>query len=73
MENIEELTYNKAVARLDAILAEMRGDSCDIDTLAEKTALALALLKHCKEKLFKADEEVRKCLDELNADMSAPA
>lgn len=54
------------MARLEAILAEMRDGNCDIDTLSEKTATALKLLQHCKAKLFKTDEEVRKCLAELS-------
>lgn len=60
------MSYGEAVERLEAILAQMREGNCDIDSLAEKTAMALALLKHCKAKLFKTDEEVRRCLAELN-------
>lgn len=62
------MTYSAAMSKLETILAEMRDGNCDIDSLSEKTATALALLKHCKEKLFKTDEEVKKCLSELAAE-----
>lgn len=65
---IKDMTYSAAMSKLETILAEMRDGNCDIDSLSEKTATALALLKHCKEKLFKTDEEVKKCLSELAAE-----
>ncbi|MBD5203642.1 MAG: exodeoxyribonuclease VII small subunit [Bacteroidales bacterium] len=68
MEDIKNLNYGEAMSRLEAILTEMRDGNCDIDSLSEKTATALALLKHCKNKLFKTDEEVKKCLSELAAE-----
>lgn len=60
-----ELSYGKAVEELEAILAKMQSDDCDIDSLSAYTTRALELLKLCKEKLFKTDAEVRKCLDAL--------
>ena len=65
---IKDMTYGAAMAQLETILSEMRDGNSDIDTLSEKTATALELLKHCKAKLFKTDEEVKKCLAELNAE-----
>lgn len=61
----KEMTYSAAVAELEAIVAKMQGDNCDIDSLAGYTSRALELLKFCKEKLFKTDEEVKKCLEAL--------
>lgn len=66
--DIDNMTYAAAMAQLESILAEMRDGNCDIDSLSEKTVTALALLKHCKAKLFKTDEEVKKCLSELTAE-----
>lgn len=65
MSDIEKLSYSEAISRLEGIVAKMQADDCDIDRLAEYTASALALLKHCKEKLFKTDKEVQQCLEEL--------
>lgn len=59
------MTYSKAVAELEAIVAKMQSDNCDIDSLAGYTSRALELLKYCKEKLFTTDQEVKKCLEAL--------
>lgn len=62
---MEEMTYRSAVAELEGIVRKMESDNCDIDQLSEYTTRALQLLKFCKERLFKTDEEVRRCLEEL--------
>ena len=43
----------------------MESDTCDIDQLSAYTTRALELLKFCKERLFKTNEEVEKCLEAL--------
>lgn len=65
MEEQKELTYSQAVGELEQIIAKMQSPDCDIDRLAEYTTRALALLKLCKEKLFRTDEELKRCLEEL--------
>ncbi len=61
----KQLTYNQAVAQLEAIVARMQSDDCDIDKLSAYTRRALELLRLCKEKLTATDEEIKKCLEEL--------
>lgn len=63
---MQDMTYGKAVAELESIVARMQSDECDIDSLAGYTSRALELLKFCKEKLFTTDQEVKKCLEALN-------
>ena len=58
-------SYKAAIAELESILAKMESDQCDIDTLSAHTARALELLKFCKDRLFKTDQEIEKCLDTL--------
>ncbi len=65
----QQLSYGKAIAELEAIVAKMQSDDCDIDSLAGYTSRALELLKYCKEKLFTTDQEVKKCLEALNTSM----
>ena len=60
------MKYSEAIAELEASTAKMQSPDCDIDSLASLTSRALELLKICKEKLFKTDEEVRKCLETLS-------
>lgn len=61
----ENMTYNEAMARLEEIVRKMESQDCDIDRLSEYTTQALALLKFCKNRLFKTSSEVEKCLEEL--------
>lgn len=61
---MEEMTYKKAVEELERIVSKMQADDCDIDSLSALTSRSLELLKFCREKLFKTEEEVKKCLDE---------
>lgn len=63
-------SYKAAIAELEEILARMESDQCDIDSLSTYTARSLELLKFCKERLFKTDREVEKCLAELKATLS---
>lgn len=63
-------SYKAAIAELESILAKMESDQCDIDSLSTYTARALELLKFCKERLFKTDQEVEKCLAALKDSLS---
>jgi len=62
-KNIE--TYNEAIEKLRKIVTEIENNDLDVDVLSEKVKEATRLIKLCKEKLFKTDEEVRKILEEL--------
>lgn len=70
MENNIPESYKAAIAELEAILAKMESDQCDIDSLSRYTERALQLLKFCKDRLFKTDREVEKCLDELKSTLA---
>jgi exodeoxyribonuclease VII small subunit len=61
----EKITYNEAMEKLRRIVAEIEGSELDVDVLSEKVKEATRLIKHCKEKLFNVDEEVKKALEEL--------
>lgn len=58
-------TYNDAIEKLHLIVEEIERGDLDVDLLSEKVAEASRLVKLCKEKLFKADQEVKKILDNL--------
>lgn len=62
-----DLTYSKAIQELESIVAKMQSDSCDIDSLTDLTKRAAELIKFCRDKLFKTDEEVKKCIESLNS------
>ncbi len=60
----KDIKYEEAVRRLEDIVGRMESGDMDIDTLGEQLKTAKELMKLCKDKLTKADEEVKKILDE---------
>ena len=63
----KEESYKEAIEKLRRIVAEIDKDELDVDLLSEKVKEASRLIKLCKEKLYKVDEEVRNVLEELDA------
>lgn len=61
----KEETYNEAVEKLRTIVADIERGDLDVDVLSEKVREATRLIKLCKEKLYKVDEDVKKVLEEL--------
>lgn len=66
MKKIEEMTYGEAIAELEEILASLRGDSCDVDTLTARTRRAVELLKACRSRLTATDSELKEILAQLD-------
>ena len=60
----KELPYEAAMERLEKVARELENGDVAIDQLAVKLKEAQQLLQFCKDKLTKADEEVRKLLEE---------
>ena len=58
----QEMKYEKAYAELQAIVRQMENDELDIDQMAEQLKRAQELIKLCKDKLTKTDEEIKKIL-----------
>ena len=58
----EEMKYEAAFAQLQAIVAKMENDELDIDQMAEQLKRAQELIKLCRDKLTKTDEEIKKIL-----------
>ena len=63
----KEESYKEAIEKLRRIVAEIDRDELDVDLLSEKVKEASRLIKLCKEKVYKVDEEVRNVLEELDA------
>lgn len=59
----QEMKYEEAVRRLEDIVRKMENDELDIDTMASQLKEAQQLIKLCKARLTKADEEIKKILD----------
>ncbi len=65
----KELTYKEAISEIEAILARIENDELDVDELSEKVQRVSQLLKLCKNKLYKTQEEVEGVLRELDSDL----
>ena len=63
----EELKYEQAFNELQTIVRRMENDELDIDQMTEQLKRAKTLLKFCKDKLTRTDEEIKKILDESAA------
>jgi len=57
--------YKDAVEEIESIVDEIESESVDVDVLAEKVKRAAYLIKICKAKLKKTDDEVKKILKEF--------
>lgn len=54
--------YEEAVAELEQIVNRMENNELDIDSMSEQLKRAQQLIKLCKDKLTKTDEEIKKIL-----------
>lgn len=59
----KEMTYAAAMAEIEKILARFRDQEMDVDSLAEEVRRATELIALCKERLLKAETEVKKVLE----------
>ena len=56
------MKYEEAIKQLETIAQKMENDEYDIDQLGEQLTKARELIKMCKDKLTKSDEEVQRLL-----------
>ena len=59
----KETKYEEAMAELQDIVRRMENDELDIDQMTAQLKRAQELIKLCKDKLTKTDEEIKKILD----------
>lgn len=59
----DEITYKKAVQQLEQIVDKLENGELDIDTMTEQLKEAQHLIRFCKDKLTKADEDINKILE----------
>lgn len=64
MAENQQITYTEAMAEIEKILAELRSESIDVDTLAAKVARASSLIELCKQRLRTTELEVKKLFEE---------
>ena len=64
MEN-NTMTYAQAMERLEVIMNDVQAGKMDIDRLADVLKEADEIIKFCKSKLYKVDEEVKAVLHNM--------
>lgn len=64
MGKVEKINYEQAMKRIEEIAGKMENGQLGIDELADHLKEAQKLIKLCKDKLTKTDEEIKKLLDE---------
>jgi len=63
---VKKISYGEAIAEIEEILEKIENEELDVDELADKVSRVSMLLKLCKEKLQKTNDQVEKILEELD-------
>lgn len=58
-----EVKYGKSIKKLEEIIEKIENEEIDVDELSEKVKEAVSLIKTCKNKIEKAEMEVKKAVD----------
>lgn len=62
----KKVTYKEAISEIEGILEKIENEELDVDELAEKVKRVSTLLKICKDKLLKTNEQVEQILREMD-------
>ena len=60
-----DLGYAEAMIELEGILEELEGDHLDVDVLAERVRRASELIKLCRTRISRAQEDVNRIVTDL--------
>lgn len=64
----EKIKYNDAIEEIESILDKMENNQLDIDDLGENVKRVASLIKLCKEKLTKTEQDVEQILKDIEGD-----
>ena len=64
MKTEEKISYADAVAEIEAILQLIEEGKLNVDELAEKVKRVTDLLKICRNRLYRTEEQIGKILEE---------
>jgi exodeoxyribonuclease VII small subunit len=62
-----DLGYAEAMTELEGILGELEGDHLDVDVLAERVRRASELIKLCRTRIARAQDDVNRIVTDLEA------
>ena len=61
----KKVSYSEAMIEIEDILEKIESEELDVDELADKVKRVSTLLKVCKDKLIKTNEQVEQILKEM--------
>jgi len=62
---VVEGKYSKSIKRLEEIIEKIENEEIDVDELSDKVKEAVSLIRVCKEKIEKAELNVKQVVDDL--------
>lgn len=65
-ENIDEMTFREAMARLEQIVAQLESGDLELEASLERYALGVALLSSLQKRLKNAEQQVEVLMGELS-------
>ncbi len=58
----EKISYDNAIKEIEITLEKIEGGDLGVDELAEKVGRVTELLKICRDRLYKTEEQIDKLL-----------
>lgn len=68
MKGNDNMSYAQAMERLEEIMGSIQSGALDIDSLTSVLKEADEIIKFCKNKLYKVDEEVKALLQNMSGE-----
>ncbi len=59
----KNLSYDQAIAQIEEIMAKFRTGEMSVDELGDQVKRATELITYCKDKLTKAEADLKKVLE----------
>ena len=61
---MKNMTYTEAITRLEEIMDKVQGGRIDIDELSGLLKEAQELVKFCRDRIYKVDEDIKALTEE---------
>ncbi len=61
----KKISYNESINEIEQILERIENEELDVDELSRNVEKVSALLKNCRDKLYKTEQEVEKILNSM--------
>ncbi|MFI3316748.1 MAG: exodeoxyribonuclease VII small subunit [Rikenellaceae bacterium] len=59
----KNLSYDEAIAQIEEIMAKFRAGEMSVDELTLEVKRATELITYCRERLHKAEEDLKKVME----------